>query len=150
MILYEAIKLILRDLSTPSSFKRDWYGWVTNQMAHITVGVMLTAFISAACFLTFGEFIFKVYLWGSIAGLVAINEFALQKSKKWWDSLEDFVFIVLYGAGTSIIMFDEVEPGSPAMVASITSIAPICIIVATHLIAGALSRAVEEVRHGAK
>jgi uncharacterized membrane protein HdeD (DUF308 family) len=37
------ISLILQELNRPDDQKRDWYGWVTNQMGHFTIGVIITA-----------------------------------------------------------------------------------------------------------
>lgn len=37
------ISIILSSLKTPDDQKRDWYGWVTNQMGHFTLGVIITA-----------------------------------------------------------------------------------------------------------
>jgi hypothetical protein len=37
------ISIILEGLKTPDDQKRDWYGWVTNQMGHFTIGVIITA-----------------------------------------------------------------------------------------------------------
>lgn len=141
------IRKILSDLSTPASFRRDWYGWATNQLAHITLGVILAALLSFANFMTIGEFAYKGILFAMVAVL-----FAAQQGKQWtlkpWDTFEDFVFTVVYGAGTVIIMFDEVEPGSPLIQTNIINIAPICAIVATHLFVGSVIRAAREVKYG--
>ncbi len=37
------LSVILKSLRTPDDQKRDWYGWVTNQMGHFTIGVIITA-----------------------------------------------------------------------------------------------------------
>jgi uncharacterized membrane protein HdeD (DUF308 family) len=37
------ISTILESLKTPDDQKRDWYGWVTNQTGHFTIGVIITA-----------------------------------------------------------------------------------------------------------
>ena len=37
------ISIILNSLKTPDDQKLDWYGWVTNQMGHFTIGVIITA-----------------------------------------------------------------------------------------------------------
>jgi hypothetical protein len=37
------LSLILETLKTPDAQKRDWYGWVTNQTGHFTIGVLITA-----------------------------------------------------------------------------------------------------------
>jgi hypothetical protein len=36
------LSLILETLKTPDAQKRDWYGWVTNQTGHFTIGVLIT------------------------------------------------------------------------------------------------------------
>jgi hypothetical protein len=138
---------IIKDLSTPDSFRKDWYGWSTNQLAHITLGIILAALISFANFMTIGEFAYKGILFAMVAFL-----FAAQQGRQWlvkpWDTVEDFIFVVIYGAGTVIVMFDEVSPGSPLIVTNIINIAPICAIVATHLFVGSVIRAAREVKYG--
>lgn len=37
------ITSILQELSRPDNQKLDWYGWVTNQTGHFTIGVILTS-----------------------------------------------------------------------------------------------------------
>jgi len=150
MILFDAIRLILSDLSKPDDFRHDWYGWVTNQLAHITVGIILTIVFSALNFILLGEFAQKIVLWGMVFVTYAIIEIYWQKKNRTWDTIEDFVFVVGYGAGTPILMFDEARPGSPEMVSEIVDLVPVCVIVTTHIVSGALSRAVEEVKNGAK
>jgi len=36
------LSLILETLKTPDDQKLDWYGWVTNQTGHFTIGVLIT------------------------------------------------------------------------------------------------------------
>jgi uncharacterized membrane protein HdeD (DUF308 family) len=37
------LSVILKSLKTPDDQKLDWYGWVTNQTGHFTIGVIITA-----------------------------------------------------------------------------------------------------------
>jgi uncharacterized membrane protein HdeD (DUF308 family) len=37
------ITSIFQELSRPDNQKLDWYGWVTNQTGHFTIGVIITA-----------------------------------------------------------------------------------------------------------
>lgn len=147
MTLAAVTRKILIDLSSPSNFRKDWYGWSTNQLAHITLGVILAALLSFANFMTIGEFAYKGVLFAIVAAA-----FAIQQGKQWkdrpWDTVEDFVFVVVYGAGTVIVMFDEVSAGSPFIQTNILNIAPICAIVSTHLFVGSVIRAAREVKYG--
>lgn len=37
------ISIVFNSLRTPDDQKQDWYGWVTNQTGHFTLGVVITA-----------------------------------------------------------------------------------------------------------
>jgi hypothetical protein len=103
--------------------------------------------VSAAAFAYFGEFAPK-----GITFLIVFALFAIQQWKQWvtdtWDTIEDTIFTVLYGAGTVILMFSEIDPGNPNMIGNILNFAGIFAIVATHFAVGATTRAYRELRHG--
>ena len=141
------VRKIYRDLATPSDFKKDWYGWLTNQCAHFLFGVALTAVISFAFFFYLGAFAHK----GVLFGLVAVIVLATQYRSFWlkfWDTVEDIIFMLVYGAGSAVLLFNETAPGSPKMLTSIEAIGPLSMIVSAHLAAGSVFRAAKEVRSG--
>ena len=144
---FAVVRKIYRDLATPSDFAGDWYGWASNQTAHIAVGIILTAAVSLVSYSILGTFAQKSNLF-AIVGAIIIATQARSLPVRFWDTIEDTVFMLLYGAGSAILLFNEVAPGSPEMRVSIEAIGPVCLIIAAHLMAGSVFRAAKEVRSG--
>ena len=141
----EVARKMIADLFTPSDFRYDWYGWVTNQMAHIMAGVIITSLVSYLNFVILGEFALKLHLFMIVAVF-----FILTQSKSFltkpFDTFEDLVFILVYGAGTVILLFHETDPGSPIITANIQHIAPVLVLASAHLLWGSVTRAIRELK----
>jgi hypothetical protein len=82
------IEKILEELSKPDDQGRDWYGWVTNQTGHITIGVFTTAI--SLQFLTTYYAIVPLLLFA-----VLKESFDLRGGGKVKDSFVDFTFQIL-------------------------------------------------------
>lgn len=98
-------------LTKPSAYPRDWYGWATNQLGHVMLGVMLACGITVAYFWAAGEFPFKWHLFAFIGGAYLAFELVFQKWQG-WDTVEDWLFVCAYGAGGVIATVTEYEVGS--------------------------------------
>ena len=123
----------------PDSFPGDWYGWVTNQISHIFVGIALVFFASLICFYSFGEMPNKLTIYGAIfAGYVAFE--VLVQGWRGVDTVEDTTFVVGYGAAGVLAGFTEVEVGSPYLELNLLGLAPFFAVAIVHLIAGAMHR----------
>ena len=99
---------IIKELTTPSSFDRDWYGYLTNQAAHALSGCVVVGLICAITFLLKGDMPYKVNVFWGVAVSYAAKELIWDR----WnglDTVEDFLFVVAYGAGGTLITFSQVS-----------------------------------------
>jgi len=109
-------------IDTPDNFPTDWYGWLTNQAAHVLLGQMTFAMLMIGS-LGAGEFSHRLVVWGAVAFGYVIWEIATRS--RLWDAVEDFMFVVIYGAGLPAMMFAEILPGSGMFMGSIWSVMPV-------------------------
>lgn len=123
----------------PDDFADDWYGWLTNQVSHIGLGIFAVFFLSLACFLFVGEMPYKIAAYTVILLGYLLFEIVGQ-GWRGWDSMEDTAFVVAYGAGGVLSAFSEVSPGSPMVSFSLIGAAPFFFIAAAHLAAGVMYR----------
>ena len=120
-------------------FANDWYGWLTNQLGHIALGVFLVFVATLFAFLHIGEMPYKVTVYALIITGYLAFELGVQRWRG-WDTVEDTVFTAGYGAGGVLSGFTEVAPGDPLLAVDLLSVAPFFIMAAMHLTAGALYR----------
>lgn len=123
-------------------FEHDWYGWLTNQISHMSAGIFAALIVSAAWFQIIGEFPLKIFAVPLIAGIYI----ALEIYRGWfgWDSIEDTIFFAVYGTGGAFLVFSEVTPGSPYLLVSVANVLPVLLIASGHLLAGVVRRWSEE------
>lgn len=123
---------------TPESFEKDWYGFLVNQISHIAFGVTLVFFACAIYWVGLGEFPVRWELWIGLAVLyIGIIELWVQG----WhglDTVNDSIFVLVYGAGATLYTFEEVGEG--LFVGDITKPVPFFFAAGIHLIAGVLVR----------
>lgn len=129
---------LLRRLFPQDDFAGNWYGWLTNQISHIGLGVLLTIISCGVYFHLAGEFPVKWQAWALISALYLWSEVA----RGWagWDSVEDSVFVCLYGSGGAFLAFSEVTRGSPVLVTDLTACIMLASIMAVHLAVGTYTR----------
>ena len=120
-------------------FANDWYGWVTNQLGHIALGVFLVFVAALVGFLHVGEMPQKVAIYALILTGYVCFELGVQ-GWRGWDTIEDTVFTAGYGAGAILAGFTEIEAGQPHLAVNILGVAPFFAISALHLFAGAMYR----------
>lgn len=120
-------------------FADDWYGWLTNQISHIGLGIALSLAVSAIWFFAAGEFPHKLTAWALC--LVGYSATEVIRGWRWRDSLEDVAFVCAYGAGGALLLFSEVTPGSPLLIVSVSDILPTVAIASAHLGWGVFLRA---------
>ena len=104
---------ILDDLfGDPSGFKGRPYAWLTNQIAHTWLGSILVLIVSSLWFYGYGEYPVKEYALAVIAAGYITFELRVHG---WcgWDTVEDSLFVLLYGAAGALLIFTEVAPGDP-------------------------------------
>lgn len=139
------IKRIFRELHKTDDFSSDWYGYATNQLSHFVLGFTAACVFSALHFWSFGEFAEKGALWFTIAFTYAIWELGVQRWRG-LDSIEDWVFYSVYGAGAAILLFNETEPGSPILTTSMEYTPPFMALLYGHLAIGIVARIYQKVK----
>ncbi len=73
----------LRDLTTPSSFAGDPYGWATNQISHAALGGVAAWSLAG-------------YAWGPwivLLAYVSLEGVQILRGGDWWDAAEDTLFV---------------------------------------------------------
>lgn len=137
--LKKVLKRMIAELSKAEAYENDWYGYATNQLSHFAIGVATAALLSQLYFAVFGEFVEKGALWF----VVAFGYMIFEITRQGWngrDTLEDWIFFAVYGAGLPIFLFHEVEPGSPVLMINSQLIVPLFAVVFAHLFGGIVSR----------
>lgn len=117
MPVASVVKKIIIELKKPDDFSKNWYAWATNQIGHFVIGLMLAAIFTAIGYWLFGEIPYKLPLWLSIA-----ITYALWESMQGWngrDTIEDWLFVALYGAGGAIYVFTEKTLGDSMVTADL-------------------------------
>lgn len=133
------IKLIWSELTKPSNFKDDWYGYLTNQFSHIGVGVFLTWITCLAAFAVAGDLPLRVHVFSFIAISYIIKELVFDK----WhgtDTIEDIMFVVVYGAGGTLYSFKQIDDFSSDVVFNIYLALPSFVCAMLHLMYGTVIR----------
>lgn len=119
-------------------FADDWYGYLTNQIGHIALGLMMALVVSLSWFVFAGEMPVKEWAW--MACLVVYIGLELVRHWNGWDSVEDTVFTAGYGSGGAFLMFSEVTPGEPYLGFDIFLAGGLAAIAACHLVWGVSRR----------
>lgn len=103
------------DLFTPDDFKYDWYGYLTNQISHVGLGMFFVWLVCALSFLAIGELPFKIAVFFAMSLLYFSFEMIVQ-GWRGLDTLEDMAFVVMYGSGGTLLAFSELNIGSTLLV----------------------------------
>lgn len=132
---------------TPNSFPNDWYGWLTNQVSHVFLGIFAVFVFSMVGFAIFGEFPVKTHMLAVIGFLyIAIVELWLQ-GWRGLDTIEDSVFVIGYGASGALGASAEIMPGRSAIIMELGPLLPFFYIFTAHVIAGVLWRISKQGEH---
>lgn len=134
----EPLASIIRNLFPKDNFAGDWYGWLTNQISHIALGVFIAIWVAGLSYLITGEFPVKWAGWLSCAGIYAVAE--VVRGWNGVDTVEDWTFVSVYGAGGGFMAFSEVTPGEPLLVVSLGDVVFLLSFMVCHLIVGVLGR----------
>jgi hypothetical protein len=125
----------------PDNFRDDPYGHATNQIGHaFAVGCLgLVYGVVLACWYFGGEFPPK---WSIIAGAAVFYAAFEWITQGWngWDTVEDWVFVVIHGTAAPVMIFSEVEPGSTKFQGDLLVALPFVVLFLLHLAAGAFFR----------
>lgn len=134
-------------LNEPDAFLDDWYGWLTNQISHIALGVFMAFIVCAAYYVAAGEFPVKSLVWLFVLMFYAGIEFFKQRFVG-FDTIEDIVFVIGYGASAVLAGFAEIDPGNPYVALNVVSLLPFFAVSICHMVAGVAYRISLEGKHG--
>jgi hypothetical protein len=124
----------------PDAFLNDWYGWLTNQASHIALGVFVTFFICLFAFWIGGEFPFRSDVFLYCLSAYLFFEVFIQ-GWRWFDTIEDTVFVVGYGVGAPLAALHEVQAGQSAVMVDVVALLPFFVVAGVHLAVGVAYRA---------
>jgi hypothetical protein len=124
-----------------ADFAGDWYGWITNQMSHALLGLLLYVAFCATWLAFFGEYPARIVAFLVVVGGFAFFEVAIQRGGMILDSIEDTAFTA-YGAGALAVTFHEVTPGHAGFVGDIYSPLSVIFVFTLHSITGIAERAI--------
>ena len=128
------------------NFRADPYGWLTNQVSHIGLGVVWSLVACALVLMAFGEFPFRVAIWCIIVlCYVGLVELAAQ-GWRGADTVEDTIFVTGYGAGSVLYTFHEYKIGTGLILGDVWHALPFAGVAAFHLAVGCGVRAVRKKR----
>lgn len=120
-------------------FREDWYGFATNQISHLALGVLF-AWLTA---------IFYHWVWGeypdklSLVIFLAVSYLAFELITQGWngvDTIEDWTFFAAWGACGATTAFSEIEAGSAELSLDPSAPTPFVIAASVHLGLGSLQR----------
>ena len=123
---------------TQDDFADDWYGYLTNQVSHVGLGLFLALFVAISWFIASGEMPFKWPAWFVCLGLYL----SLEIVRGWhgWDSAEDTMFTCGYGSGGAFLLFSEITPGDPALLLNLPMAGAVSVAMIAHLVWGVSRR----------
>lgn len=130
---------ILRGLGSASSFSKDWYGYLTNQFSHVGVGIFAAWLVCLAAFLISGDLPYRWQVFVGIAVVYGVKELIVD-TWKGRDTIEDFLFVVVYGAGGTLNSFRQIDAFSSNVVFNIFDALPFLAVCITHLFLGVALR----------
>jgi hypothetical protein len=129
----------MTSLFEPDDFLDDWYGWLTNQVSHIGVGVKLAFLMCLGAFVVTGELPYRVDVFAvCLLGYVFFELYF--QGWQGFDTVDDTVFVVAYGAGAPLYAFHEVSVGSLEVMGVLTDLIPFFAVATIHLACGVAFR----------
>lgn len=130
---------VILSLGRGDGFPRDWYGYLTNQVSHVGLGIFAAW---AACLVAFVISSDLPYRWQVFAGISAVYAAKELIIDRWQgaDTVEDFLFVVVYGAGGTLASFRQIDDFSSDVAFNIYSTVPFLVACGLHLAGGSFIR----------
>lgn len=130
--------LIPRRYFAADDFSGDWYGYVTNQMGHaLLIGVGATFALAEIYQTLVGVHPYRWQLF--LAMLAGYSTFELRQGWRRWDTCEDILFSVVYGAGGVLWVF-RADSTESHLIAEPDRLTAVLTAMTIHLILGILRR----------
>lgn len=137
--MWDFVKTVISEFATPEKFGDDWKGFIHNQFGHTGIGIFAVWIACLISFTIMGDLPSRFDIFLGIAFLYSTKELV---ADKWngFDTVEDFLFVVVYGAGGTLAAFKQMEQNSADVVFNIHSAVPFLTACFIHLFAGAFYR----------
>jgi len=125
---------------TPDNFRADPYGWLTNQLGHIMLGLIMVYAVCVAWWAVSGELPYRLHVGVGLAIFyIGVIELWIQ-GWRGGDTIEDSVFTLGYGAAAPLCVFQEVAPDAGQFTGRIADLTPFFYIAGIHLLLGVTTR----------
>jgi hypothetical protein len=108
-------------------------------MSHIGGGIGAVWLFCWLFFVAVGDLPYRGPLFVSILSVYVVFEI---RAQRWagWDTIEDVIFVCIYGAGGTLYTFAQIADGTPEVQASIMAPALFFFAASAHLAAGIIHR----------
>lgn len=136
--------MVLKELGTPSDYRNDWLRWGSGQCTHTFFGLMLVFIAAKFSVWATGELAYKYEIFWFVAAMYLGKELVFDKYMG-FDTIEDVLFFVGYGAGGTLLHFSVSEERLHFVYVSTLST---CVVLTffTHLAYGVYIRAERQYR----
>jgi hypothetical protein len=132
-------KTYFETLTEPSAFLDDWEGWLGNQTGHIYAGMFMAFWLCVASLVLMGELPHRVDVFAFC--FIAYVAFEIKfQGWKGYDTIEDTVFVVGYGAGGPLSALNEIAAGGADASINIIGLIVFFVISPIHLAFGVAFR----------
>lgn len=130
---------MIQELFRPDDFREDWYGYLTNQISHITLGAASSLVLAVLFFFIHGEYPVR---WTVVWMVFTAYVFKEACIDQWAgvDTIEDVVFVCFYGSGASVLSFSELAVGEMNLIFYPPSLSLAALLIIAHLGLGCLWR----------
>lgn len=131
---------------TPDDYAKEPELWLANTLSHVGLGVWL-AIVSCGMWLyASGEFPERE----AIGVLLVVFYLSYELARQGWrgfDTIEDTLFVAVYGGCGALYCFREVSPGSDQITAGLYDLVSASMFPLVHMIVGASIRIVRRKKH---
>lgn len=119
---------------TPENFKGDWYGWATNQLSHVLIGLFAAILTTLAWWGIFGEYPYRLPL-----AIVLMLVFVASELKQGWNGGDAFEDLLFRGYGVAFILgtLHEVQRFALTLEPDVGAMLTIIVVASVHLAVGA-------------
>lgn len=137
--MYNFILHVFRSVGTAQRFPRDWYAYATNQISHVGIGILWVWIVCLVSFAVVGDLPYRSEIFVGVALIYLAKELVIDRWSG-FDTVEDFLFLVVYGAGGTLVSFRQIDALSSDVVFNIHSALPFLFTCGLHLLAGSYFR----------
>ena len=127
------------ELFEPNQYLGQPYKWLVNQCSHIVLGFVTILFICVSFHFLNGEYPVRVNVGAYSLVAYLLFEILVQGWRR-WDTIEDTVFVVVYGGWGTLIASREISIGDTAVTVNPYALTLVAMAVSVHLFLGYMWR----------